>query len=118
MCTTQVWTYRECECHYHYVVPCHPCFTAASSTPRRRRTNVYLPSVSSSSDHSTTSTNSSTSVNGDPLARFCRQCSIRHVVHKNFLEPICDDCLLEELGLQPELGPIWGGKDLQEGLHG
>jgi hypothetical protein len=118
MCITQIWTYRECGCCYHHPVPCHPSFTPASTTPRRQRADPHLSNASSSPDRSPVSTNGSTFSSSDPLPTLSRQCSIRHVVHRNFLEPICDDCLLEELGLQPELGPILGGRDLKEGLHG
>lgn len=33
-----------------------------------------------------------------------RTCSLRRTVQETFLEPICDDCLLLELGLAPENG--------------
>ena len=33
-----------------------------------------------------------------------RQCSINHTTHKAFLEPICDDCLLDELGIKARYG--------------
>src|SRR5271168_246004 len=117
MCITEIWTYRECGCHYHRLVPCHPSFNPSSTTPRRR-CDRDLSNTSSSSDRSPTSTNGSPSTNGDLFPALNRQCSTRHFVHKNFLEPICDDCLVEELGLQPELGPILGGRDLKEGLNG
>jgi len=117
MCITEIWTYRECGCHYHRLVPCHPSFNPSSTTPRRR-CDRDLSNTSSSSDRSPTSTNGSPFTNDDLFPALNRQCSTRHFVHKNFLEPICDDCLVEELGLQPELGPILGGRDLKEGLNG
>jgi hypothetical protein len=118
MCITQIWTYRECGCHYYHPVPCHPSFTPSSTIPRRIRVGPYLSTASSSSEQSPTSTDGSAVSSNDIMPILIRQCSIRHIVHKNFLEPICDGCLLEELGLQPELGPILGGRDLQEGFHG
>lgn len=118
MCITQVWKYRECGCHYHHHVPCHPSFTANSTIPRRLKAGTHLSTASSLSDLSSTSTDGSTSTSNDSLQGPSHQCSMRRIVHKSFLEPICDDCLLEELGLQPELGPLLGGRDLQEGLHG
>jgi hypothetical protein len=118
MCITQIWTYRECGCHYHRLMPCHPSFNTSSTTPRRRRVDYHLPNTSPSSDRSPTSANGSLFSSGDLFPTLNRQCSIRHFIHKNFLEPICDDCLIEELGLQPELEPILGGSDFMEGLNG
>lgn len=118
MCTTQIWTYRECGCHYYHPVLCHPSFAHAATTPRRLRAGFHPSNVSSSSKRSRTPANSSKLSSNDPLAILCRQCSIQHIVHRNFLEPICDECLLQELGLQPELGPISRGRGLKEGLHG
>jgi hypothetical protein len=46
-----------------------------------------------------------------------RTCSIRHTVQKTFLEPICDDCLLLELGLAPQVGST-EGEHGGEGLNG
>jgi hypothetical protein len=117
MCITQIWTYRECGCRYHRLVPCHPSFNPSSTTPRRR-CDRNLSNTSSSSDRSPTSTNGSPFTSGDLFPSLNRQCSIRHFVQKNFLEPICDDCLVEELGLQPEFGSRLGGRDLKEGLNG
>ena len=118
MCITQIWTYRECGCHYHRLMPCHPSFNTFSSTSRRRRVDHHLPDTSLSSDHLPTSTNGPLFSSGNLFPALNRQCSIRHFIHKNFLEPICDDCLVEELGIQPELGPILGDKDFKESLKG
>ena len=117
MCITEIWTYRECGCRYHRLMPCRPSFNPSSTTPRQR-CDRHLSNTSSSSDHSPTSTNGSQFANSDLFPALNRQCSIRHFVHKNFLEPICDDCLVEELGLQPGRGPISGGRDLKERLNG
>src|ERR1700722_8557045 len=117
MCITQIWTYRECGCRYHRLVPCHPSFNPSSTIPRQR-CDRHLSNTSSSSDRSPTSANGSPFTSGDLFPSLNRQCSIRHFVQKNFLEPICDDCLVEELGLQPEFGSILGGRDLKEGLNG
>ena len=117
MCITEIWTYRECGCHYHRLMPCHPSFSPSSTTPHWR-CDHHLSNTLSSSDRSPTSPNGSPFTNGDRFLALNRQCSIRHFVHKNFLEPICDDCLIEELRLQPELGPILSGRDLNDGLNG
>src|SRR3954453_1664732 len=118
MCITQIWTYRECGCHYHRLMPCHPSFNTSSTTLRRRRVDHHLSNTSPSSGRSATSTNRSLFSSGDLFPTLNRQCSIRHFVHKNFLEPICDECLIQELGLQPEMGPTLSGRDLKEGLNG
>jgi hypothetical protein len=99
-------------------MPCHPSFNTSSTTPRRQRVDHHLSNASPSSDHSPTSTNGSLFSGDDLFPALNRQCSIRHSIHKNFLEPVCDDCLIEELGLQPELGPISGGSDFMEVLNG
>src|SRR5436853_6798415 len=122
MCITQIWQYRECGCHYHHRVPCSPSLsTNLTTTPRRLEAGSPLSSAaSSSSEGSPTSPDgcSTCTSNNDSFPVVSGQCSIRDVVHKTFLDPICDDCLLEELGLQPELGPLLGGQDLREGLYG
>jgi hypothetical protein len=118
MCITQIWTYRECGCHYHHLMPCHPSFNTSSTTPRRQRVDHHPSNTSPSPGRSPTSTNSSLFSNGGLFLDLNPQCSIRHFMHKNFLEPVCDDCLIEELGLQPELGSIFDGSDFMEGLNG
>jgi hypothetical protein len=117
MCITQIWTYRECGCHYHRLMPCHPSFSTSSAPPLRRRVD-HLSNKSPSSDRSSASTDGSLFNGGDLFPALSRQCSDHHVMHKNFLEPICDDCLVEELGLQPEHRPILGGTDFKESLNG
>ena len=51
-----------------------------------------------------------------------RQCSINHTTHKAFLEPICDDCLLDELGIKARYGsgvlPSINGVDGQYDCEG
>lgn len=118
MCIVQIWTYRECGCHHHHQIPCDSSFESPLSSRQGHHAALQLSNRSSASDPSPTSASGSMCSNIEPLPSFSRQCSIQHFVHKSFLEPICDDCLLEELGLQPELGPILGGRDRKEGLHG
>ena len=50
---------------------------------------------------------STTSLQSEPLRApvYERQCSINHTTHKTFLEPICDDCLLDELAVQEHSEP-------------
>ena len=117
MCRFEIWDYRECGCQYHHHVPCSLNFDSEleQAIPFRRTSLKYYSRPSSASvifeAQSLTSSDESSS-------GLQRQCSIRETKHKTFLEPICDDCLLTELGLGKELGPILGGRDHVAALDG
>ncbi|ETN38985.1 uncharacterized protein HMPREF1541_07027 [Cyphellophora europaea CBS 101466] len=70
---------------------------------RQTRTSLFRTQTRSSpinlppSPSPTDSESESQKRNG--TARPQRSCSVNHTVHKTFLEPICDDCLLAELGV-------------------
>ncbi|KPI45922.1 uncharacterized protein AB675_710 [Cyphellophora attinorum] len=99
MCTHEIWTYGECGCRVDHHIPC---------TEARYRDAVlsqckqHLPSRVSSENGAPENDLVS------PLARLAqrtaaaseqsfRSCSINRTVNKSFLEPICEECLLEEL---------------------
>lgn len=145
MCITEVWTYYECGCQYLHPIPCYERFLGSSG-------NVYQTSGSwTSASHSSSSslsssvdqrssekandshTWSSSQTDGprpedemdaayNHRLRLVRTCSLRRTVERTFLEPICDDCLLLELGLAQEMhGPPRrknGDKHGQGNLHG
>ena len=116
MCITEVWIYRECGCRYDHRLPCHPFFgpsqpdLAADVQDCESLENGCTASAQPLAEGADLISNDPKSLE---LSSLERQCPLHHVVHRNFLEPICDDCLLEELGLRPELGPILGGRDRQ-----
>lgn len=117
MCITEVWSYRECGCYYEHRIPCEPSFALCDSTPQKCRKNGQIHYLASSSSHSPVYTTRSPYSSDASLHRITRQCSIRHVIPKTFLEPICDDCLLDELNLPTEVGPILGGRDRVAGHY-
>jgi len=110
MCLTEVWTYSECGCRFDNRVPCHSSFDQNPSTPSpsmKRNPALDWFEYQSSLIHfppPPSSTDSEPGFEIDvPLAfnhsAYLGACSIYHTVHKQFLEPVCDDCILEELGL-------------------
>ena len=125
MCTTEIWTYPECGCHYHHPIPCHPVFASSPPKSPSRSILAAIPDTPPDSPASPI-TIAASQLSLEVLRHYPslrlyqadRQCSVQHTVHRQFLEPICDDCLLEELGLQPELGPILNGVDCQGRLRG
>jgi hypothetical protein len=127
MCITEIWTYHECGCHYLHPIPCHDRVLESLSKPYRRSENWELtshvsssslssllredavaetqdPAGMSSSEAGTCSSEDETDTVYNHRLDLVRTCSLRRTVQKTFLEPICDDCLLLELGLAPENG--------------
>lgn len=94
-------------------------------TPRRAEQHEHVTDLNSvpqsKYDNGIAST---TSLQSEPFRApvYGRQCSINHTTHKTFLEPICDDCLLDELGVQkhsePDILPSVSGSDGDHELAG
>lgn len=125
MCITEIWTYHECGCQYLHPIPCHDRFLHSPDKAYKLSENWTTASPSSSSSiSSVTSKKTVAEAEEDPFSLFpsqtttrsdeagteatynhrlhlVRSCSLRCTVQKTFLEPICDDCLLAELGLEP-----------------
>ena len=100
MCLIEVWTFSECGCRFDHHVPCHPRFARYTTPPQARYSqspplHVASPPSRSANDEDYawgSYTNSKTQ-------KGRRECSIRHIEHRVFREPICDDCFLEETGV-------------------
>ena len=147
MCVIQVWTYNECGCRYFYPIPCSDRILHSPSKSYKTSENLSLISSASSSsllsifsrDRVTEAKDSvstpphrdvqisefedETDTNYRHRLRLVRTCSLRRTVQKTFLEPICDDCLLAELGLTPQAGSVHGrhesgGEDEEATLTG
>ena len=122
MCITQVWTYQECGCRYFYPDPCSD--RVVKSPTKSYKTSGNWSSTSAASTSSLASifsratiAEAKDSVSTAPSRQnifeldietdadykhrlqLVRTCSLRQTLQKTFLEPICDDCLLLELGL-------------------
>ena len=100
MCLIQVWTFSECGCRFDHHVPCHPSFSKPTSPTKARHGQIQplpaTPPPSRSVDDGNYARSSYAEWHSQDSSR---QCSIHHIEHRVFREPICDDCLLEELGL-------------------
>ena len=127
MCVHELWTYSECGCQVDHLIPCLNALTG-DEPPRqpsplrrcRRKTSlrgIRTPSplritkkhgANASPVHlppSPSPTDSEFSTHIEDYYRMPdkfhpRECSVNHTVTKTFLEPICDDCLLQELGVE------------------
>lgn len=124
MCITEIWTYHECGCQYLDPIPCYDRILQSpkiSCKPFEKEASVSALSLSSTpsvleKDAVATvnepvaippSQQDSSGPDDDTAAynhrlHLARTCSIRQTVQKTFLEPICDDCVLLELGLISE----------------
>jgi hypothetical protein len=125
MCITEIWKYGECGCQYMYPTPCYD--RVVESPVKTHKATVKSGSISYSSASSILSFERSDAVTEDSVSictssghlshsrseneedddynrhlHFARTCSLHRTIHRTFLEPICDDCLLLELGLVPE----------------
>ena len=125
MCITEIWTYHECGCQYLDPIPCYDrillspktsckafekeasaSYLSLSSTPSvlekdavaKANETVAIPPPQQ--DSSEPDDNTAAAYNH--RLHLARTCSIRQTVQKAFLEPICDDCVLLELGLISE----------------
>lgn len=94
MCIHEIWTYTECGCRIDHHVSCFVPRTSHVHSP------VRLKHASASSYKLPPSPLPTDSEDDSCIQSDHRSCSINRTVHKSFLEPICDDCLLEEMGYQ------------------
>jgi hypothetical protein len=129
MCVTEIWTYYECCCQYLHPLPCYDRKLQSPDQTRNQSVNWSPTSGSSSSSLSSIVSRSTCSEAKDSISRssphldtsgsgnetddaynhrlhLVRTCSLRRTVQKTFLEPICDDCLLLEIGLAAGAGSI------------
>jgi hypothetical protein len=127
MCVSEVWTYHECDCQYLDPIPCHDRVLLSPKKSHQPSENWALDSYPASSSISSVCGKDAVAEADEPIGtslaqqnalrcesvadaaydhrlHLVRTCSIRQTVQKTFLEPICDDCLLLELGLAPETG--------------
>lgn len=121
MCITEIWTYYECGCHYLHPIPCYDralqppgntygpsenwalvSDTSPSSPPSVASKKADDPTRISSSHPDTAGSGDETDTAYNHGLHLVRTCSLRRTAQKTFLEPICDDCLLLELGLASE----------------
>ena len=126
MCVSEVWTYHECGCQYLDPIPCHDRVLLSPKKSQQPSANWALISHQSSSSISSVCGNDAVAEADEPISpslaqqnnvfrsenvtdaayshrlHLVRTCSIRQTIQKTFLEPICDDCVLLELGLAPE----------------
>ena len=110
MCVYERWTYSECGCQIDHSVPWP---ASLSSTPARAPSPLRrMPKQSTLQYQHDSSPGklppSPSTIDSESEAQLedwyrkatsVRKCSTNHTVDKTFLEPICDDCLLEELGI-------------------
>ena len=117
MCLIEVWTFSECRCRFDRHIPCHPSFSRPSSPARAQHGQIKplptTPPPSRSANDGDYAWSSYAECDGYGGVR---QCSVRHIEHRTFREPICDDCLLEELGLNKSAVPIV--ESIENGLDG
>ncbi|ERF68018.1 hypothetical protein EPUS_06408 [Endocarpon pusillum Z07020] len=125
MCITEIWTYHECGCHYLDPIPCYDRILQSpqisckpfekeasasrlslSSTPSVLENDVVTkanePVAIPPSQQDSSGPDDDTAAAYDHRLHLVRICSIRQIIQKTFLEPICDDCVLLELGLISE----------------
>jgi hypothetical protein len=127
MCVSEIWTYDECGCQYLDPIPCHDRVLLSPKNSHPLSENWALVSHPSSSSISSVCGKDAIVEADEPMSpslahqnnvfrsqnlaeaaynhrlHLVRTCSIRQTIQKTFLEPICDDCVLLELGLAPEL---------------
>jgi hypothetical protein len=97
MCTHEIWTYSECGCTANHFVSC-------TESLRSRQNAGCLGQVSERWEDSSPPSPCDPGVKHTDIQSQChRPCSISRTITKQFLEPICDDCLLHELGVAPPL---------------
>jgi hypothetical protein len=110
MCTQEVWTYSECGCTANHYISC-------TESLRSRQTEVRLDPASERWENiSSTSVLTDDVGNTDMQNQRSRTCSIHRTLQKQFLERICDDCLLHELGVAPPVEcekPLISNSDLK-----
>jgi hypothetical protein len=126
MCVSEVWTYHECGCQYLDPIPCHDRVLLSPKKSHQSSENWALVSHPSSSSFSSVCGKDAIAKADEPISpsliqqndvfrsenmtdaaynhrlHLVRTCSLRQTIQKTFLEPICDDCVLLELGLAPE----------------
>ncbi len=125
MCITEIWTYHECGCQYLDPIPCYDrvllspkisckafeeetstSYLSLSSTPSvleqdagsEANEPIEIPLL----QQKTSGSLDNTAAAYNHRLHLVRTCSIRQTVQKTFLKPVCDDCVLLELGLVPE----------------
>ena len=111
MCVHERWTYSECGCQIDHSVPC-PAFLSSTSAraasplrrmPKQSTLRYQYDSSPGKLPPSPSTTDSESEAQLEDYYRKApstRTCSTTHTLDKTFLEPICDDCLLEELGIE------------------
>ena len=111
MCVHERWAYSECGCQIDHSVPC-PAFLSSTSAratsplrrmPKQSTLRYQYDSSPGKLPPSPSTTDSESEAQLEDYYRKApstRTCSTTHTVDKTFLEPICDDCLLEELGIE------------------
>ena len=89
MCTHEIWTYSECGCRIDHHNPCTPL----SYSPQRL---IKFQDTDNEASTSPQATRKAQQISDRAEYSF-RSCSVHRTVEKSFLEPICEDCLMEEL---------------------
>ncbi|KEF62191.1 uncharacterized protein A1O9_00163 [Exophiala aquamarina CBS 119918] len=99
MCITEVWTYRECGCHYNHSLLCR--------SYRRNRSPCFAPNIQYSLEEwqqqrvfdNTSTASPQVTRPGRPTEP--QNCPHHAFVQRSFLNQICEDCLIRELEIQP-----------------
>lgn len=94
MCVTEEWSYRECGCRFEYR---SSCSREKSNSPPSQSTKDNV--ITNPGDYADLEPNSFDFFKNEMPFDQQRQCSVNHRMPKQFLEPICDDCLLKELNM-------------------
>ena len=111
MCVHERWAYSECGCQIDHSVPCPAFLTSTSARatsplrrmPKQSTLRYQYDSSPGKLPPSPSTTDSESEAQLEDYYRKApstRTCSTTHTVDKTFLETICDDCLLEELGIE------------------
>ena len=139
---TEIWTYPERGCQYLHPIACYDRVLQCPGKMQKPSEHCgYVSQQSSSSlsslfgkkdavaeaEDSIRTSSSQLDTSGSEeesdaaynhRVRLVRTCSLRRTIQKTFLEPICDECLLLELGLAPEIGSSRRRHDSKEQKKG
>ena len=135
MCTSEMWTYQECGCQYLYEIPCsRSCgslnhvshaqlspelnedSTSSTISSSLRLTSACEECLQESETFSEVQGSQKDSITTDVNAGKANEQraatgglgSQRQTINRNFVEPICDECLLKEVGIKAGLDAVAG----------
>lgn len=98
MCVTEIWTYLECGCFYNHCVLCQryqnrnsPCFAPKVRYPL----DQWLQGLETVDDPAHAHCDRG-EISTEP-----QNCPNHRTMQKSFLNQICEECLLAELGTEP-----------------